>query len=347
MAPRPKWWHTLQGSKCEALLAVDLYNRAASERSLEGFVVHMHMAWLYLIHAKLTNDKIDFRYKKSNGRLERVDGDVKTWDLARCVVAAIPDNNDPVRCNVEFFIRLRNKIEHRHEKVLAAVLAGKVQAHVRNYEATLTDWFGAAEGIGDELRFPVFLSSLTPDAVDALKDAYRKLPKRISEFITEYDNALPDEVQGDTRYDFRVLLIPQTGPKSSADAVITFVHEDDLTDEQRKALEGLVTVTRERKRPVQNLGRYKAGQVAEKIEEALGVKFSASNHHARAWRHFRVRPPTGSARPERTDERYCVWDQPHGDYLYTEAWVKKLTKALKKPAKFEEIVGAAPMPVGG
>ena len=48
VAQRPTWWHVLQGSRREALLAVDLDNRAASERSFEGFVAHMHMAWLYL-----------------------------------------------------------------------------------------------------------------------------------------------------------------------------------------------------------------------------------------------------------------------------------------------------------
>lgn len=345
MARRPKWWHTLQGSKSEALLAVDLYNRAASQRSLEGFVVHMHMAWLYLLHAKLIDDGVDIRFKKSNGRLERVDGEVKTWDLAKCIAEAIPNTSDPVRCNVEFFIKIRNKVEHRHETLMAAVLAGKVQAHVRNYESTLTDWFGSDEGIGDELRFPVFLSSLTTDAVDALKDAHKRLPKRIIDFITEHDDGLPDAVQGDSRYDFRVVLIPQTGPKSEADAVIRFVHEDDLTEEQRKALEGVVTVTRERKRPVQNLGKYKAGQVAEKVEAKLGVKFSASSHHARAWKHFKVRPRGGSSHPERTDEKYCVWDDPHGDYLYTDAWVKKLYRDLKTPAKFETVTGVPPIPL--
>ena len=47
MARRPHWWHHLQASKQEALLAVDLYNQSRRERRLEAFVVHMHMAWLY------------------------------------------------------------------------------------------------------------------------------------------------------------------------------------------------------------------------------------------------------------------------------------------------------------
>jgi hypothetical protein len=127
VAARPKYWHILQASKREALIAVDLYNRVASERSLEGFVVHMHLAWLYLHHARFQRDAVDFRYRESDGRrFVRVDGEVKTWELSRCLKETFPDGKSPVRANVEFFIKIRNKVEHRYEKLLATALAGLV-----------------------------------------------------------------------------------------------------------------------------------------------------------------------------------------------------------------------------
>ena len=134
MAQRPKWWHTLQASRKEALLAVDLYNRSAAERSLEAFVLHMHLAWLHLLHARFLRDGIDFRYRQPNGRFERVDGEIKTWDRGRCLREHYPNESDPVRCNVEFFVLIRNKIEHRYEELLATALAGKTQALLLNYE---------------------------------------------------------------------------------------------------------------------------------------------------------------------------------------------------------------------
>lgn len=42
----------LTSSKQEALLAVRLYNDPGRERALEGFIVHMNMAWLYECQAK-------------------------------------------------------------------------------------------------------------------------------------------------------------------------------------------------------------------------------------------------------------------------------------------------------
>src|SRR5436309_16269 len=64
-----------------------------------------------------------------------------------------------------------------------------------------------------------------PDAVKALKATHRKLPKKLND---EHDESLPREVAEDWRYDFRVLLLPQTGPKTESDAVMRFVREDEI-----------------------------------------------------------------------------------------------------------------------
>lgn len=346
MAARPKWWYMLEASRREALLAVDLYNRAASERSLEGFVMHMHVAWLYLHHARFLRDKVDYRYRKENGQFVRTDGEIKTWELARCLREVFPEAS-AVRANVEFFIKIRNKIEHRYEQLLATALAGKTQAHVLNFEETLTAWFGPDAGLGDSLRFPVFMSSLTPDAVKALKVTHQKLPKKLNEFIREHDAALPDEVSEDWRYDFRVLLLPQTGPKTDSDAVMRFVREDEMNDEQRRARDVVQTIVRNKPIAVQNKGRHKPGTVAKLVSEQLGVKFSAYGHHVAAWRHYKVRPETGATRPELTNDRYCLYDEPHQDYLYTDAWVKKLVGELRDAQTFERVTGKAAEPLPG
>jgi hypothetical protein len=343
VAARPKWWHILQASKREALLAVDLYNRAASERSLEGFVLHLHLAWLYLHHARFGRDGLDYRYRGRDGRrFVRVDGEIKRWELGKCLREAFPDARNPVRANVEFFIKVRNKIEHRYEQRLATALGGKTQAHVLNYEEALTSWFGADEGLGDDLRFPVFVSSLTPDAVNALKATHRKLPKKINDFIREHDASLPAEVAEDWRYDFRVLLLPQSGAKTGADAVIRFVREDEMTPEQRQARDVVQNIVRNKLVPVQNKGRHKPGTVAKLVSQRLGVRFSPSGQHVAAWRHYKVRPNTDDGHPERTNERYCVYDEPHSDYLYTDAWVEKLAKDLADSATFERVTGRPP-----
>ena len=62
-----------------------------------------------------------------------------------------------------------------------------------------------------------------------------------------------------------------------------------------------------------------------------------------AWRFYEVRPDGGAEQPELTDARYCVFDEAHWDYLYTDAWVAKLIRELADAAVFEEVTGKAPI----
>ena len=346
MAPRPRWWHQLQAGKQEALLAVDLYNRVGETRRLEAFIVHMQIAWLYVLQARFDRDGVDYWYRTSGGRRIRgKDGEFRTWTLRESLAEVVPDPNDPVRRNVEFFIGLRDKIEHRYARDLEPVVAGKCQSLIINFEDSLTDTFGGSEGLADQLRFPVFLSTLTDDAVSALKSTYKRLPKRVTNYVEEYDAALGDDVRSDHRYDFRVLLIPQTGSKTDADVAMRFVRVEQLPKDQQDQLQVVQTIVRDKQVPVSNLDRYKPSVVSKKVEAALGVRFSVSSAHTAAWRYYKVRPPQGADRPERTKAQYCVWDEPHGDYLYLQAWINRLIKELKDPAKFREVVGRDPTPL--
>jgi hypothetical protein len=69
-----KHWPMVEASRDEASHAVRLYNDATDIRSFESFVVQMHLAWLYLLHAWSTRDKIVYRYWQRDNprRLERI-----------------------------------------------------------------------------------------------------------------------------------------------------------------------------------------------------------------------------------------------------------------------------------
>jgi len=182
VAPPPRYMQMVAASRDEASLAVRLYNDPAEIRSFEGFIVHMHLAWLYLLHAELTRSEIDFRYWQRHGRskrLEKVDGEPKRWELIRCVQERWPDVRDPVRANLIFFIGLRNKIEHRYarqQESLTAALGGQVQALLLNYEEELTSKFGVESSLATRLRFPVFVGSFTSEGEQTLRRLRRRLP---------------------------------------------------------------------------------------------------------------------------------------------------------------------------
>lgn len=143
MARPPRWQATLDASVEEACLAVRLYNDSAESRSFEGFVIHMHLAWLYLLHAQFLRDGVDYRYWDAHRkrRLVKVDGEPKRWELERSVRERWANEADPVRANLSLFIRLRNRLEHRHthaDQALMLNLAGHTHALLVNFEDELT-----------------------------------------------------------------------------------------------------------------------------------------------------------------------------------------------------------------
>lgn len=332
----------MEGARQEALLAVDLYNQPRQPRRLEGFFVHMHIAWLYLLHAQFKREGIDYRYRTPNGRFQRVDGEPKTWDLARCAEERWPVDA-PVRKNLELTIALRNRIEHRYHEAIALATAGYAQALLLNFEEELTSAFDPRFSLGDQLRFPVFIGSITAVGSARIEELRNQLPSSTRDFLARFESDLDAAVLDDQRYEFRVHLVQKLGPRTAADRAISFVREDELTPEQREVMAQLgqagQVLVREQIRPVASAGKMKPSTAAARIQERMPFKFSVYSHFPRAWQKLECRPKTGSSRPERTDERYCLYDEPHGDYLYTPAFVEKVVRETSSADRFETFLG--------
>ncbi len=123
---------------------------------------------------------------------------------------------------------------------------------------------------------------------------------------------------------------------------MTFVREDELTEDERASLQELGragrVVVREQTRAVASAGLYKPTAVAELIEARIPYEFKV-HHVVRAWKALACRPPHGDPHPERTDERYCIYDEPHRDYLFTPAFVDKTVRQTTTAGKFKEFTG--------
>jgi hypothetical protein len=128
------------------------------------------------------------------------------------------DVNDPVRRNIEFFIGLRSKIEHRYAAKahlpLAASLDGHAQALLLNYEEELVGQFGEAASLATRLRFPVFIGSFTDAGETTLRRLCKSLPAALRSFIAEYEAGLPPELVNDRRYEFRLRVLNELAPRN-------------------------------------------------------------------------------------------------------------------------------------
>lgn len=346
MARPPAWRYTLDEARRQALVAIDFYNRPGDRRSFSDFIVHIHLAWQNLLHADRMRRKVEIFYREPGGRRlfrRNADGSKKTWDLSQCVKREFSEN-DPIRANVEFFIGLRNHVEHRFQDSVLIATASEAHACIINFEAELVQRFGAAETLGGELKFPVFVQSLSPSRYEEQRDLRRGLPATISTFITDFQSSLTEDVRSDERFAYRLLLLPMKGPKTEADLALNFVRQDDLSEEELQAL----------------LGQQGSVIVAEKYREAVHgdemlPKAAADAVRARIPFEFRVNDFTivrkawgigpvksGSKEQLAKSDGYCVYSPAFKQFVYRPELVDRIVEATSTAEGYEELLARTP-----
>jgi hypothetical protein len=208
--------------------------------------------------------------------------------------------------------------------------------------------FGAKYTLADQLAVSLqFTRPVIGDKKGGAKRAVSAGSKLAREYIEKFRGALPYATLSDIKYSFNVFLVSKVvNRQSAADAAIEFVHVDAASPAELERLQKLNVLIKEKHIPIANLDMYKPSQVVKRVQAALPYRFTMNSHSA-CWHHFKVRPPHGAAKPEVTLSQYCVYDQPHNDYLYTNAWIEKLLRELAQPDAFTTIVGSAPVPKSG
>lgn len=337
-------------TKCRlaAFAAVEAYNRPGRSFRTAQFLVMITIAWTALFHAIFFKENVKPWYKRKNGRYERIDGEPKHWDLSECLARYYKAATTPERKNLEFLVGLRNKIEHRHLPELDASLYGECQAALLNLEELLVATFGAKYALADYLAVSLQFSTVVPPEK---KKAARALAinkaKSVKAYIEDFRGNLPNAVLNSMKYSYNVFLVPKVANRASAaDAAVEFIKVNEASPEELKRLEKLNVLIKEKKIPIANLDLYKPSVVVQRINQECRHVVT-QNAHSAAWRHFKVRPSYGVAAPEQCRSEYCVYDEAHRDYLYTQAWVNKCIQAFSSADTFKEITGRAPEPRAG
>lgn len=331
-----------------AVLAVEIYNRPATAFRSAAYIVLMVVAWTALFHAIFLRKRMKPYYRKrgSTRRYERVDGEYKTWELAECIQQFYKDQNPAVRKNLEFFIGLRNKIEHRFLPELDIEIFGECQAMLMNFETLLAAEFGTNQALVGGLPYALqFSKTLAPTQLVAMRGAAKQHLQSVRKFVTSFKSSLSEDIQSDASYSFKVFLVPKVGAHAkSADLAIEFVKYDPSKPEEMKQYDKVIALIKPKQVSVANFGALKASQVVKQVATQLGRKFNM-NSHRKCWMHFNTRPAGGSLTPEACDNRYCYYDVLHKDYIYTPAWVEFLIEKLADAGTYAIVVGGATPPV--
>ena len=337
----------LEKCRSAAIAAVDIYNRPGPRFRTAHYIVLIVIAWTGLFHAIFYRKRIKPWYRKKGkgtnpkrDRYDRIDGDPKHWDLTECLRQYYGPENPPERRNLEFLIGLRNKIEHRQLPELDAGLYGECQAALMNLETILSSQFGSRYALMEQLAVALQFSGLVPaEKRKAAGKLAAAAAKTIKDYVETFRAGVASSTLNSTKYSFNVYLVPKVANrKQFADAAVEFIKVDEASGAELERLEKLNVLIKEKHIPIANFNLLRPGQVVARVKEAIPYQFTMGSHTA-AWRHFKIRPQTGATRPELTAGEFCVRDPAHNDYLYTAAWVERLSKTLADPAKFEEITG--------
>jgi hypothetical protein len=340
----------LDKARDSALLAVEVYNKPAVKFKSGGFITLMVIAWTALFHAIFYKRKRK-PFRKEHGRFVRIENDFKHWELGECLSQYYKaDTGDPVRKNLEFFIPLRNQIEHRSMPELDATIFGECQAMLLNFDEMLEKEFGARYCLRECLSFAVQLFPSSENLVQAVKQ--NPATKTVSQFIERYRSAISADVQASGKYSFKAFLIQVANHNSNDALPVQFIHYDKLPENQKQEIGRFVALTKTKEVPVSNKDKMRPADVVKRVQAALGdpkvtrgtkqVNKFNENIHAKCWRFFKVRPPGKSGTASDTNPKYCVYDEPHHDYIYTQAWVDFLAEKLKDEAFFQTFYKSVP-----
>ncbi len=171
-----------------ALLAVETYNRPTATFRSGAYVVLMIIAWTSLFHAMFLRKGIKPYYRRPGSRrYDRIDGEPRRWEVKECLQQHYKANNPAARRNLDFFIGLRNKIEHRSLAQIDPEVFGECQAMLLNFESLLVSEFGDRYAIRGGLTFALQFSQVIPKssstpAAKATGGAFKAIKQYVDAF---------------------------------------------------------------------------------------------------------------------------------------------------------------------
>lgn len=298
----------------------------------------MIIAWTKLFHAyfQATIGEKYF-YKEKNGRYKVIDGEKRAWELKECIKNFRKEEktvhiSDAVIANLDFFIGLRNKIEHRFwsGSELDILLFGECQALLFNYENLLVALFGSDYAINTCLAYALQFSHMrASEQLVSQRLLLSKDMQDIKRYIDKYKTDLSQEIYDSQEYSIKLLQIPKVSNTNRSDLAVEFVNWSSIDENDKANYEKIASIIKDKivVQAVSNANLLKPSGVIAAVEKKTGVKLTQFDHTA-LWKAFRLRPNKDSKAKFETVDRYCIYDEPHDDYLYTSEWVEYIEKLI-------------------
>lgn len=323
-----KIYNLLDKATESSLLALDLYNKPKTTFRSGAYIVLMTIAWTSLLHAVFEKKKIKYYYLKWdikkkeiiswkeyfyfkerwNKVYEKIEWDKKAWELWKSIEELFWKAS-PIYKNINLFIKLRNKIEHRFMPEIDSEIIWECQALILNFENILTENFWNEFSLMDSIFIPLQLSKWN-----------KKIPistdwKNVLDFIKTYRSAIDRNVLNSQDFAFKVFIMPNIWRnRNTADVAINFVKYDESSPEEMEKYDEAIFAIKNKEK-----NRYRPTQVLEQISEKIWIN-KTMHWHNWMWRKYTVRPWEKN-RWDLCNSEYCEWYELTNSYLYFDKWV--------------------------
>ena len=334
----------LDASIDSTLLAVEIYNTPRAPFRVQNYVSLMVMSWTRLFHAYFhvtIGDKYYYKDKRNNRKYMKINGEKKAWELTECIKQYKKQGKKielSVEKNLEFFIGLRNKIEHRYidKNEIDTIIFGECQALLYNYENLLIELFGDEYAINESLAYSLQFSNMRNEQqIIANKKVLSEEMKDITGYIDKYRSNLSNEIYDKQTFSIKLIQVPKLSNNNKCDLAVEFVKWDENNIDEYKQLTVIVK-DKVVKKEVRNAGKLKPKDIVDKIKD-LGYSEMSYHMNTCLCYIFSIRPYKEENKdPYDTNTNYCHYDEAHDDYVYKDEWVEFIIGLFENKLLSEE-----------
>jgi len=170
------------------ILSLETINSLSIKYRVEAFTYLLCNAWELMLKAKIITDT---RQTKSIYYPPRPDGKKTTLALRDCLKRLIPDDEDPVRVNLEALADLRDDACHLVISKVPREVMGLFQSSVLNFHMKLNEWFGISLSDRVSVGMMTIIYDFMPDLFDSDNARLRReMGKETVHYLQEYQAKL-------------------------------------------------------------------------------------------------------------------------------------------------------------
>jgi hypothetical protein len=287
------------------ILAVTIFNSGGYRFKTELFAILANIAWMYLLHE---------HYERK--RIRPLNNDGTTFGLSYMLSRPDCPLSKGIKNNLLALKVIRDEVEHQMLGRSDVKWLPLFQACCLNFDKTLVDWFGPRVTLQSELSVALQFGKL--DLEQAAHISGYDIPHNIVALDSLLKKDMNEADLDDLEYQFRVVYTFDSASKGKA-----HIHFISPESDEGKTVHNVL----QKFKIADELYRHKPGDVTKLVRHASGKAFTMSDHTS-AWQKYKVRPPSGSKSPEKTNRDYCIYHPAHRDYTYNDKWIDLLVANL-------------------